>query len=246
MTQPAAPSHLCLRSVPPLPRRAASPPSLPGPASPVGLPQARAFAPAFQPPAASPPPPPRASFRGSGWLKTKIGPACGWRARPPAPGRRRRRRSARIPSWRNGRLAVGSAGVEAGAEAPGTVSCCRGDRRERRFGTRGEPLPWAPSASPVGLGGGEGGGAGPGPGRGRARRSPPKAGWAVPGAGGGGGERSGARRGGRGGGGWEGGGVLARLWREAAGCGTAAGEWGKGGGGGVPAIWGGGGGLWCD
>lgn len=56
---------------------------------------------------------------------------------------------------------------------------------------------------------------------------------------------SGAEPGEAGGGGgrWEGGGVLARLWREAAGCGTAAGEWGKGGGGGVPAIWGGGAGC---
>ncbi|OPJ89367.1 hypothetical protein AV530_003607 [Patagioenas fasciata monilis] len=41
--------------------------------------------------------------RGSAWPV--------WLARPPAPGRRRRR-SARIPSWRSGRLAVGSAGVE--------------------------------------------------------------------------------------------------------------------------------------
>lgn len=98
--------------------------------------------------------PPRAAFRGSGRPQPEIGPALGpafgSRARPPLAGRPRRRRSARIPSWRSGLLAVGSAEAEAGAAAPRTVSATAA-----RFGLRSRGLPslrgaggWARPAGP--------------------------------------------------------------------------------------------------
>lgn len=136
-----------------------------------------------------------------------------WLARPPAPGRRRRRRSARIPSWRSGRLAVGSGGVEAGAAAapPRTVSAAAGPLR--RSPGRGA-LPGAPSARR-----GKEGGRERAAGLGRGRAALPTQGAAGsarswrPARPGGGRERSGAEPAGAGIGGG-GGGMPGRLWRD--------------------------------
>lgn len=102
-----------------------------------------------RPPPAGSPPPPRAAFRGRPRPKIcpALGPAFVSRARPPLAGRLRRRRSARIPSWRSGPLAVGSAEAEAGAAAPLTVSATAA-----RFGLHSRGLPSRSAGLAVGRG----------------------------------------------------------------------------------------------